>query len=497
MMTQSVMTQAMNLFGNANASVNSRSSKSGTGFEQLMDHNLRPDQDAVERSKESPPVAQNKRVETKTDASKQKVNTEGTEKDNYDQKWKTKGSQTDGTKASAEEAKNLSVEEQVTKDSKTSISEEDNLTPMQELIAQITGMLQKLQEVVMQTLGLNQEEFNQLLNQYQEAYGEITTSDLLETDVLRQLVLLNSGTTDPCAFLTDEKLEQTMKQLLQTLEQIGTEAELELTPQELKDLLMQSRDSEKAITEEPMIRPAEGILPSTGKEAEGKKDNNLSDVAEATRGSLHGEEESTIEITIANDSNSGSPTDARDEETTNQDFQSQFQAFVDKLVQKGQSTQIDMTGNEVRITELREIANQIIEQIKVVIKPEQTSMELMLNPEHLGKVNLSIQAKDGAMTAHFVVQNELSKEAIESQMQTLRDTLNQQGIKVESVEVTVAAYAFEQNTQQEHENHSEERKSQSGRRITLEEAFTMSEIPEEEGRNNSDGLRGSQIDYTA
>ncbi len=64
----------------------------------------------------------------------------------------------------------------------------------------------------------------------------------------------------------------------------------------------------------------------------------------------------------------------------------------------------------------------------------------------MGKVNLSVVMKEGVATANFIVQNEMVKEALQSQMQVLRDNLEQQGLKVESIEVTVAEYGFEQST---------------------------------------------------
>jgi flagellar hook-length control protein FliK len=102
------------------------------------------------------------------------------------------------------------------------------------------------------------------------------------------------------------------------------------------------------------------------------------------------------------------------------------------------------------------------------------------------------------MTAQFVVQNEISKEAIEGQLHTLRETLNQQGIKVEAIEVTVSAYSFEQNGQQTSEDQAEAQKNNSGKHITLEEAMNMTESPEEESVTEDIlGISGSRIDYTA
>ena len=74
-------------------------------------------------------------------------------------------------------------------------------------------------------------------------------------------------------------------------------------------------------------------------------------------------------------------------------------------------------------------------------------MELQLNPEHLGRVHLTITEKEGMMTAQFAAETHAAKEAIESQLMQLRETLQEQGLKVESIEVTVADFSFNQNSQ--------------------------------------------------
>ncbi len=118
-------------------------------------------------------------------------------------------------------------------------------------------------------------------------------------------------------------------------------------------------------------------------------------------------------------------------------------AFAQNLVAR---TPDEVAGRAQQVAQMREILTQVVEQIKVMVKPEQTGMEITLNPEYLGKVNLSVVMKEGVATANFIVQNEMVKEALQSQMQVLRDNLEQQGLKVESIEVTVAEYGFEQST---------------------------------------------------
>jgi flagellar hook-length control protein FliK len=125
-------------------------------------------------------------------------------------------------------------------------------------------------------------------------------------------------------------------------------------------------------------------------------------------------------------------------------------------------------------------------------------MELQLNPEHLGRVNLTINSREGVMTAHFAVENDLAKEAIEGQLITLKDTLAQQGIRVETIEVTVASYKFDQKSPSDDTEQKMNKKQRSGNKITFEEAVAMSEESIEEADTiNLPGTMGYNIDYTA
>ena len=77
------------------------------------------------------------------------------------------------------------------------------------------------------------------------------------------------------------------------------------------------------------------------------------------------------------------------------------------------------------IVEIRQVVIQIVQQIKVVIRPEQTDMQMVLHPEHLGRLQLAVSSKNGIMTANFVVQNEMVRNALETQMQELKDTIEE------------------------------------------------------------------------
>ena len=83
-------------------------------------------------------------------------------------------------------------------------------------------------------------------------------------------------------------------------------------------------------------------------------------------------------------------------------------------------------------------------------------------------------------------------------MFTLKENLAEQGIKVENIEVTIAEYSFDQNSQFENDNSMMRKKSNNTNKITFEEAVAMNEETQEAADNNYiAGVMGSNIDYTA
>ena len=81
-----------------------------------------------------------------------------------------------------------------------------------------------------------------------------------------------------------------------------------------------------------------------------------------------------------------------------------------------------------------DIINQLIDSIKVNVTADTSTMEIQLTPESLGKLNLTVVAKDGNITASITAQNDTVKAIIESQLIQLKEALNNQGLKVADVE---------------------------------------------------------------
>ena len=105
------------------------------------------------------------------------------------------------------------------------------------------------------------------------------------------------------------------------------------------------------------------------------------------------------------------------------------------------------------------------------------------------------------MTAQFTAQNEAVKNVIETQLVTLQQNLNEQGLKVEAVEVNVAVGQFDRNLNQgqgSNEHPSEEAKKKQPRRINLSDsdAFAEEEL-EEADKVTADMMarNGNTVDY--
>lgn len=144
--------------------------------------------------------------------------------------------------------------------------------------------------------------------------------------------------------------------------------------------------------------------------------------------------------------------------------------------------------------DVQDIMNQITEFVKVNLSPENSSIEMQLNPENLGKVYLHIAAtKEGNITAELAVSSETVKTALEAQIADLRISLNQQGIKVDAVEVTIASHEFERNLEQNAAGEEQQgsQREESGR--TAGRRLFRGELDELSGLMNEEEALAAQI----
>lgn len=150
-------------------------------------------------------------------------------------------------------------------------------------------------------------------------------------------------------------------------------------------------------------------------------------------------------------------------------------------------------------TDTDNIMRQVTDYVKVHISEDVTKMEIELHPASLGTVNMQINSQNGQITAHLTVQNELVKSVLETQMIKLQETFDEQGTKVSAIEVTVAEYSL--NSQSDN-NYSEERNGKDygskKKGINLNEIGSLDELDEEEQLEAKVmEMNGSSVNYTA
>ena len=133
------------------------------------------------------------------------------------------------------------------------------------------------------------------------------------------------------------------------------------------------------------------------------------------------------------------------------------------------------------------VIEQLAERVRVHNFLEGSSIEMQLNPENLGKMYVNISAKQGMIHAQIAATNETVKEALESQVHELRETLQQSGVKVDAIEVTIASHEFERSLEQgqsreEQESQRQEEMKEKNRRDLNRTSFDewTEELSEEE-----------------
>lgn len=158
-----------------------------------------------------------------------------------------------------------------------------------------------------------------------------------------------------------------------------------------------------------------------------------------------------------------------------------------------------------RETQIRteDIMRQLMDYMKVSVKPDASDLEMQLHPQSLGNVQIHIANKEGVITARFTTENEAVRATLEGQMIQLKERFEEQGIKVEHIEVTVETHSFDQNLGQNQER-SEEGFAGQQRKATRSLLNASLSEDELELLGDEDRLKlqmmetnGNQVDYKA
>lgn len=361
---------------------------------------------------------------------------------------------------------------------------------------------EELVEEIAKELGVSIEDVEKVL----EELG-ISMAGLFDKENLTQVVVVLSGAEDVTQIVMDEELFAQVNNLLGKMEKMLNEVanDTNVTAEELMEYVSKEEFKGEFKTENSDVKVLEAEVVTEAEETDvadtAKYDADTTEAIDKT------ETENTVKVTQTETSKSTNGHTQSDLSHENAETNQQFLTNVaSENNLQSVALNVDNGLNPYLTFEAREIMQQILDYIKVSVKPDMTSLQMQLNPEELGTLQIEVTNKNGMLTAQFTTQDESVKAVIESQLVQLKENMNEQGLKVQAVEVTVASQQFDRNldkngnegtTQEE----NQKAKSKQIRRINLNELDM-----EEELEDADDAIRiaadmmarnGNTIDFMA
>ena len=388
---------------------------------------------------------------------------------------------------------------------------------VEEAIAEVKEFEEAVTEVVEEELHISKEELEAVM----EELG-LTYLDLLDNGNLANLVAKLTGSDNINQLLCSE----TFTNVLQQVNALGAEliAEVQMTPEELVEFQKALEQQMTVDTAAPVNHGTETVDVEQVVEEVADDMNplkNMENDVVATENTEVAEDETKVEV-IRIDATKDAQTETSEENLSenSQGFTSDAKkqtvpvrnAQVNENVAVNQiqnTTFTEQLGNFETVQTLppnvtvADIMEQLAEHTRIMISVDTTKMEMQLNPENLGKLYVEVIENEGSITAKIQTQNSVVKEALEMQIADLKVNLNQAGVKVDSVEVTVASHEFERNLEQDANSQKQqedaEPKAARHRNINLNGLDELSGLMTEEETLVAKMMaeQGNSVDFTA
>lgn len=314
---------------------------------------------------------------------------------------------------------------------KTDKSKQDNKSD-----EKVNDAVQNVKDTIKEELDVSDEDIAKAM----EVLG-ITDNDLLSVVKVTELVSALTG-ADSITLITDDDMSG---KLTSVLDAVNTAQE------DIADML--NTDVDDAVL---VVRTDAVVKKDTDETVVKNTDSSITDNQSVS------ETESLSDALAAKVTAQGSSKneESTGEHTGEQNHNTQsYGGVADSIIQSMKDSFADIVTEDTSRVSEADIVNQVIDKIKLSSGRELTSIEVMLNPERLGSVHVTVTAKNGILSAQIAAQNEQVKTALENQVTALKENFQNQGIKVEAVEITVMTHQFEAG-QNFGQNESERKQSE-------------------------------------
>lgn len=313
----------------------------------------------------------------------------------------------------------------------------------------------------------------------------LTALDLLSTAKVAELIEQLTG-TDALTLITNEDMMQSFNNIINVVDEANADIAgmLGVKTEEVGIVLGQNDIA-------PVVNSEDTTKQADGKEADTKNaDDNINQTVD--------NQESLSEV-LAKKITTESDGKAKNNmpESNEANNKVTYADVADNMISNITDTFADIITEGISTVKEADIVNQVIDSVKLMASRELTSMEVMLNPEHLGSVHITVTARNGIVSAQIAAQNEQVKTALENQMVTLREQFESQGLKVDAVEITVMAHSFEAG-QNFGQSESERKQGESKVHRKLDLSSFDDELEEDlESTAPAPKAEGSSVEYLA
>lgn len=313
----------------------------------------------------------------------------------------------------------------------------------------------------------------------------LTALDLLSTAKVAELIEQLTG-TDALTLITNEDMMQSFNNIINVVDEANADIAgmLGVKTEEVGIVLGQNDIA-------PVVNSEDTAKQDNVKEADAKNaDDNINQTVD--------NQESLSEVLakkITTESNGKAKNNMSESNEANNKVT--YADVADNMISNITDTFADIITEDISTVKEADIVNQVIDSVKLMASRELTSMEVMLNPEHLGSVHITVTARNGIVSAQIAAQNEQVKTALENQMVTLREQFESQGLKVDAVEITVMAHSFEAG-QNFGQSESERKQGESKVHRKLDLSSFDDELEEDlESTAPAPKAEGSSVEYLA
>ena len=313
----------------------------------------------------------------------------------------------------------------------------------------------------------------------------LTALDLLSTAKVAELIEQLTG-TDALTLITNENMMQSFNNIINVVDDANAD---------IADMLGVKTEEVGIVLEQnnivPVVNSEDTAKQADGKEADTKNaDDNINQTVD--------NQESLSEVLakkITTESDGKAKNNMSESNEANNKVT--YADVADNMISNITDTFADIITEDSAMVKEADIVNQVIDSVKLMVSRELTSMEVMLNPEHLGSVHITVTARNGIVSAQIAAQNEQVKTALENQMVTLREQFESQGLKVDAVEITVMAHSFEAG-QNFGQSESERKQGESKVHRKLNLSSFDDELEEDlESTAPAPKAEGSSVEYLA